>query len=510
MAAASRALVLLVVACSVLAASAALSKHHGPHWQPTDDEMTRMQRYLVSDDAWLATVAQVADANGLIYIASYQPTKPYDWVETYKDLLRNLLASMTRVGINNYVVFTSSYAHHEEFLGRGIRSIHEASFSGMTQSFNTQLYMKFLYALNLLARGYDVVVSDLDVVFLRNPSPMFTRRFNFELLSDAINESSWRDWDMNTGFYYAKSHPETARFIVEMLAMFEADMANDSQAIWRLSDQYYFNKLARRAKPIYYDGKFGWNITFNVLNITEFASMMQYWYIRSPQRAGVTPYVVHSNWVPQRVKIHSLREVQLWHIPTPFYYTARKFLTYQGPLDASFEEELQMLRTALGLAFSMGRALILPYFNCRNNPLHAAVGLGDEKGRCVPSIYLEMEALLDTFDVRESSFLDNPAVPPEFWSSTGRVTLFRPVTDMEIRKDLAHLKDVKLLEVQNLQFGFSYADSFAQDAFEERLKRAIKCAPGNWIFEAAAKLGLAWPYTKDCARDPDPQVGKRP
>eukprot|EP00741_Cyanophora_paradoxa_P004563 tig00000808_g4431.t1 len=401
----------------------------GPYWIP-DGEWTRELE------------AAGAAGRGLVYLSTFHVARVFpshvtsesNAVQMYRDLLYNLVASYNITGVRSSLIFTSSKEDYEAFRERGIRAVLETSIGAGELVFNVQLYSKILYALNALARGYDVVVSDLDVVLLRDPTPLFAGRpASLLAMSDmdlsrlaAPGAPAPPPADLNTGFYYARSEAGMVLFLAGVLERFkEKSAADESRGLvaMTVSDQRLVNDLAAdlralvaggpeaptagshpRSLPLLERLARGGGVSLERLDADLFPDGMAFFWERGPQRRGAAPYAVHCNWVPAEAKPFLFREAGLWHLPEP---PRPAPLSYDlGPAPpADPLDELAALRLALAAARALGRPLAAPSLPCALNAAAGRLGMGP---RCSLSCVLELE------------YLPSPASPPPFPPSPPR------------------------------------------------------------------------------------------
>lgn len=190
----------------------------------------------------------------------------------YRDFAMNFICNLNRLGITNYIalamdrpvfdhmakrganVFFAKHSHkkhhHAHANGHGSEDMHpDTHLAGGkpvvrtladADTFGTIAFLetsrrKSLLVLKVLHLGYDVLFSDVDVVWVRNP---IRRMASFP--SDIVLQSDTRfspqarplNYNVNSGLYFARSNPRTIRAFLAIIKY--------SQAI-RRSEQKAFN-----------------------------------------------------------------------------------------------------------------------------------------------------------------------------------------------------------------------------------------------------------------------------
>jgi Nucleotide-diphospho-sugar transferase len=224
----------------------------------------------------------------------------------------------------------------------------------------------------LLEMGYRVVLSDADIVWLRDPLPNLRSLMGIDspLASAELDFVMQDDGYMPcTGFYYMDSSPGSRQFMEANLR--ELHARGDATI-----DQYVNNDLL--------SGAFKSRVKYRLLEQAEYPIGRVYFSLQPQAAAGATePYVVHVNWMTGMwAKVLRLQEAGLWHVRDvdASRYYGHRYVTYTnyGPYlseqsaPPSLREhrpttrqlELSALRNAIAIAYVLRRDLVLPLFVC--------------------------------------------------------------------------------------------------------------------------------------------------
>ena len=232
-----------------------------------------------------------------------------------------------------------------------------------TNTYNKKTHFKPKIVLELLKLGFNPILVDADIVFLKNISSIF---FKLGQRFDLVAQKDVKT--MNTGFYYGLS---TAK-LVKLFTAFEQSMLPAKAA--EANDQMLAKTVLRKHRKVrihYLDmnrvcpGVKYWEqhqIHFNVMHPWSLAG------------ASKTPDVVavHNNWMySKEAKIYRFKESLMWMVDDNDYYssTTRNYLKYDNPYIRGGEGrgkalELQALQNALSIGYILNRTVILPSFHC--------------------------------------------------------------------------------------------------------------------------------------------------
>uniref|UniRef100_A0A383W3X9 Nucleotide-diphospho-sugar transferase domain-containing protein n=1 Tax=Tetradesmus obliquus TaxID=3088 RepID=A0A383W3X9_TETOB len=305
-----------------------------------------------------------------------------------------------------------------------------------------------------------VVISDVDVMWLRDPVPFFKRFPDADVLTSTDHLASTVEgreelerypeagsaFNIGIMLFRKKALP----FVEEWVRVIESD-----DKIW---DQNAFNDLARKGQQIlpddpnhYFKGDDG-KLVMGVLPLAYFASGHVYFTQRMHETLGIQPYAVHATFQFSGTpgKKNRFREAGLWLEQYEYYRPKNGFLAYEssipralldgagprtGKMDINntighFElvnYQLKELRNAMALATVLNRTLVLPAFWCgldRYWAPHAGTLPGSEfklPFPCPADHVLDLENGFSrhwdenefgpNLDYREASFLNSTGLP---------------------------------------------------------------------------------------------------
>ncbi|KAI8466122.1 MAG: nucleotide-diphospho-sugar transferase-domain-containing protein [Monoraphidium minutum] len=255
--------------------------------------------------------------------------------------------------------------------------------------------------INLIAQflrlGVNVVISDVDVMWLRSPLPFLARFPGADILTstDHLSTTVGKDealerypdagsaFNIGIMLFRARSLP----FVEQWIKVIEAD-----DTIW---DQNAFNDIVRMGQVIQDDDANHYFLGYNgslhvgVLPVALFCSGHVFFTQAMHRTLGVEPYAVHATFQFSGTpgKKHRFREAGLWLEDSTYYQHPGGFITFDphipkdlldkagprtGKMDLAntaghFElvnYQLKQLRHAFALATILGRAVILPDMWC--------------------------------------------------------------------------------------------------------------------------------------------------
>ena len=362
----------------------------------------------------------------------------------YYDFVKNWVKHIRDCGMNNFLVG----AMDNELLVRLIddkvptfamqSGLTTADFGWGSKNFH-QMGRKKIELIHLFTKmGFDILVSDVDTAWLKNPLP-FIRKFpEVDVLtsSDSLSDFAETEWSlerMTTGM--ANIGIMLLRKSAGALAKEWVHVLEKDENIW---DQNAFNDLMHRRRgkgfPDHsFEGYEG--LRFGILPVATFASGHTFFVQRMYEKKKLEPYVVHATFQFSGTegKRHRMREFKLWY-DSPEYYDPEGGMLMvdldvpDGLLSAAKEtpekhfelvnHQLLQVRGALMLANSMKRTLILPEFWCGMDRWWAP-HRGNIPGsqlqlpyKCPADHIFELETWVRKNEpFREYSILENPRTP---------------------------------------------------------------------------------------------------
>ena len=268
---------------------------------------------------------------------------------------------------------------------------------------------------DLLDAGYDAVLSDIDVVWLRNPAPYFKCEDDVEgcanikaadvmISSDNLSPSSdaklgasyARGGIFNTGMMFLR-HSESAKdFLNDWLMHLSATSGRFASLT---THQQVINTMARKQdswpglEPIANEGgdiasptrvlesgaplSTGQSFKLGVLPLKLFTNGHGYFISMAKRRDEIHPYAVHATYTFDgsggEAKRYRFEESGLWAVTPPatdeMYVTFDATKVFSGKPNirdhiAVFKANLNILRDAMAIAVALNRTLALPPLPC--------------------------------------------------------------------------------------------------------------------------------------------------
>ncbi|KAK3279241.1 hypothetical protein CYMTET_12861 [Cymbomonas tetramitiformis] len=342
----------------------------------------------------------------------------------YIDFVDNFVRHMQRLKLTNFLVGAmdtkvlawlekQQQPHWNMGTKYAARSTEKPASTWGSKSFLSLGHDKTRLIRDLALTGVDFVVTDIDVVWMRNPFPYFKLFPTADILvsTDQLQNQTISD-DLerhicaapsNIGIIFFRSSRGSRDFTQAWLDAVEKD-----REVW---DQISFNDLKMRGnacagklEPSGLMRAFSDRVSFGVLPVTLFGNGHTFFVQRLHERLGdrsLEPYAAHTTFqfggVPG--KRQRLREAGLWlGDPAAYFSHSGGYLTYTPhiPADTDLDKfarrgypvpehtlsklqpysrlvtlhqqlvnfQLQQLRDALALAWALGRVLIVPPMLC--------------------------------------------------------------------------------------------------------------------------------------------------
>jgi hypothetical protein len=373
-----------------------------------------------------------------------------------------------------------------------------------------QAKSKFQSVQQMQSSGFDVVVVDSDVAWLRDPLPFFRQNVAPDIMvSTDILQRMPLDQQfhgtLNIGIMLFRARKPAIDFVTQ----FYEDLVNDpnfgtDKSEW---DQARFGRMARE-----WSGR----VSFQALDVLDFCNGHVYHTQHLPQKLNHTPYMVHNTFQYSSTpgKRHRFREAALWLADDDAWYDPPGgLLVYEHVASPALFEpptveshfrlmnaQLVQFRTAWALARALNRTLVMPRLLCgfdRAWFAHTGVFPGSDPLFTLPFYCpadhvfdLESWARLGVLNqLRESSLMDNPRTPASVRNSVATVSfVFNPLAQVELpakvtadalRRRLAPFADRKVVHFYALP-----DDVFDDwdDQFEDIMRQSSSiwcCSPGH-------------------------------
>ena len=357
----------------------------------------------------------------------------------YLDLAINLyLTSLLEHHLYNYLFICSENTACDILNALNISAyayvdyavIGKTASSYFSKQFKKKTHVKTMAILDALKLRYSVLITDVDIVFFKNPFDHFPcHHCDIQITSDEI--------EGNSGFYFARNTQASIDLHQRAMEMHEKHP--------ELSNQKTLDRtLERMAKSK--------ELQYKMLSREEFPNGLNYYETGSRMWANEHPcsscVILHNNWIVNNsAKIYRFKEHHHWKLDKDRYYSSdqRKFITYSNPV--SFAENLQVeyeaLKSAFWIAHVLNRTLIFPQFH---KPVQCEYGVCKRHNFCTYNTLFAVTVLDNNLQdlYRESSFLSNDLVPHEVKNSA--------ITSLIIESDA--VKNTPEIIVQNFQHVF--------------------------------------------------------
>ncbi|XP_074264597.1 arabinosyltransferase XEG113-like isoform X3 [Silene latifolia] len=390
---------------------------------------------------------------------------------------------------------------------------------------------------SILPFGYELLMCDTDMVWLKNPLPYFARFPEADVLTSTdqvvptVVDDRLDVWQQvsgafNIGIFHWRPTGSSKKLAKEWKELLLAD-----EKIW---DQNGFNDIVRRQLGPSVDDESGLvfaydgNLKLGLLPASIFCSGHTYFVQAMPQQFKLEPYAVHTTFQYAGTvgKRHRLREAMVFYDPPEYYNSPGGFLSFKPSIPKSLlldgghnveshftvvNYQIKQIRTALAIAFLLKRTLVMPPIWCRLDRLwfgHPGILEGTVTRQpfiCPLDHVFEVNVMLKdmseqefgpNIDIKEYSFLDNPSLPKqvkESWldvhlcqvgskdcllsnssSTSGVVRLPRHSSEETFEKLASSFKDVKVINFLSIHDAFlGFADKARERKFRNRVKRYV-------------------------------------
>lgn len=460
----------------------------------------------------------------------------------FMDFILSWVKHLTDLGLSNLLVGAMDTKLLEALYWKGIPVFDMGSHMSTVDvgwgspTFHKMGREKVILIDSILPFGYELLMCDTDMVWLKNPLPYFARFPEADVLTSTdqviptVVDDRLDVWQevtgaYNIGIFHWRPTESSKKLAKEWKEMLLAD-----ETIW---DQNGFNDLVRKqlgpsvdeSGLVYaYDG----NLKLGLLPASIFCSGHTYFVQAMFQQFKLEPYAVHTTfqYAGTEGKRHRLREAMVFYDPPEYYSPPGGFLTFKtsipkhllldgnhtiGSHFAVVNYQIKQIRTALGIASLLNRTLVMPPIWCRLDRLwfgHPGIldgTLTRQPFICPLDHVFEVNVMLKDLpeeefgpriDIREYSFLDNPAVPQEVkesWldvqlcqvgskdcrvsndSSVARVIKLPKHSSEDTFKQVFSLfKDVKVINFLSMQDAFTgFNDTVREQKFRNRVKRYV-------------------------------------
>ncbi|CAD5110858.1 DgyrCDS224 [Dimorphilus gyrociliatus] len=334
----------------------------------------------------------------------------------YLDMTLNFfIGSIKRHGLTNFLMLCIQRESCDIFRNHGIPvyyySTENAGGSASrynSPEFRRKTHIKTRIVLDALKLNYTVVLSDVDIFYVKNPLEHWPcPDCDLQVSSDYV--------EANSGFYLVKANAAGKLLHEEMLKRVRPNNSN----------QKTLNPAMKHLKT---HGK----LRYHTLNNVKWPCGIVYW--ENEKRMWYTDkftpehVLIHNNWIEtSEAKIYRFKEHQMWYLDKDKYYSngEAKYMTYSNPFN--FEKKTRgiegdALADAIGIAMALKRILILPKFHCDGCKYSACKS---PSRLCALNVRFHLQEFDREFKsmYREHVFLDHPFVPSNIKNSQSKELL---------------------------------------------------------------------------------------
>ncbi|KAK6934081.1 Nucleotide-diphospho-sugar transferase [Dillenia turbinata] len=465
----------------------------------------------------------------------------------FMDFILTWVKHLTDLGLFNLLVGAMDTKLLEDLYWRGIpifdmgSHMSTADVGWGSPSFHKMGREKVFLINAILPFGFELLMCDTDMVWLKNPLPYFARFRGADVLtsSDQVIPTVVDDgldiWQKvgaayNIGIFHWRPTDSSKKMAKEWKDLLLAD-----EKIW---DQNGFNDLMRRqlgpsvneeSGLVYaFDG----NLKLGILPASIFCSGHTYFVQSMYQQLRLEPYAVHTTfqYAGTEGKRHRLREAKLFFDPPEYYDSPGGFLSFktlipkslllegEHTIDSHFSlvnHQIKQIRTALAVASLLNRTLVIPPIWCRLDRLwfpHPGILVGSMTRQpflCPLDHVFEVNVMLKELPeedygpgigIREYSFFENPSLPKQVRESWLDVQLCEGSQDCHVSNNttpqrmlrfpkrsseemfktaFSAFKDVKVIHFSSIQDAFlGFTDKASKR--EEKFRRRVKRYGGIW------------------------------
>lgn len=461
----------------------------------------------------------------------------------FSDFILTWVKHLTDLGISNLLVGAMDTKLLEALYWRGIPVFDMGSHMSTidvgwgSPTFHKMGREKVILIDSMLPFGYELLMCDTDMVWLKNPLPYFARFPGADVLTSTdqvvptVVDDRLDIWQevgasYNIGIFHWRPTDSAKKLAKEWKELLLGD-----EKIW---DQNGFNDIVRRqlgpsvdedSGLVYaYDG----NLKLGLLPASIFCSGHTYFVQAMYQQLRLEPYAVHTTfqYAGTEGKRHRLREGMVFYDPPEYYDSPGGFLSFKPSIPKSLlldgghtveshftlvNYQLKQIRTALAIASILKRTLVMPPIWCRLDRLwfsHPGILVGSMTRQpfiCPLDHVFEINVMLKEhpekeygpgINLREYSFFENPSLPKqvkESWldvqlcqdgsqdcrisnktDALGILRFPKKSNEETIRTVFSVYKDVKVIQFSSMQDAFlGFTDKERENKFRFRVKRYV-------------------------------------
>ncbi|KAL3330727.1 hypothetical protein AABB24_034515 [Solanum stoloniferum] len=463
----------------------------------------------------------------------------------FMDFILTWVKHLTDMGVENLLVGAMDTKLLEALYWKGVPAFDMGSHMSTVDvgwgspTFHKMGREKVVLIDSILPYGFELLMCDTDMVWLKNPLPYIARFPEADVLTSTdqvvptVTDDRLDLWQevgaaYNIGIFHWRATESAKKLAREWKEMILAD-----DKIW---DQNGFNELVRRqlgpsvdddSGLVYaYDG----NLKLGLLPASIFCSGHTYFVQAMFQHLRLEAYAVHTTfqYAGTEGKRHRLREGMVFYDPPEYYNPPGGLLTFkpsipknllldgEHTIDTHFtlvNYQMKQIRTALAVASVLNRTLVMPPLWCRLDRLwfgHPGIlpgSLTRPPFVCPLDHVFEINVMLKEManeefgpgiNIREYSLFENPSMPQEVkksWldvhlcqegspgcqvnstSQSGVLKFPKHSTEETLKTAFSKFKDVKVIQFSSMQDAF---DRFTDKTREEQFRNRVKRYVGIW------------------------------
>ncbi|KAI4384192.1 hypothetical protein MLD38_002377 [Melastoma candidum] len=461
----------------------------------------------------------------------------------FMDFILTWVKHLTDLGLSNLLVGAMDTKLLEALYWKGIPVFDMESHMSTvdvgwgTPTFHKMGREKVILIDSILPFGYELLMCDTDMVWLKNPLPYLARYPEADVLTSSdqvaptVVDDSLDIWQQagaayNIGIFHWRPTEYAKKLAREWKAMLLAD-----DKIW---DQNGFNDIIRKQLGPSVDDESGLvyafegNLKLGILPASIFCSGHTYFVQAMYQQLRLELYAVHTTfqYAGTEGKRHRLREGMFFYDPPEYYDTPGGFLSFKPSIPknllldgehnieshfALVNYQIKQIRTAFAVATVLNRTLIMPPLWCRldrmwfAHPGKLEGSMTRQPFLCPLDHVFEVNIMLKELpevefgphiNIREYSLLDNPSMSKKVkesllevqlcrkgakdcqvsngTSSTGRIRLLKGSSEETLKTVFSSFKDVKVIQFSSMQEAFGgFIDKVKEYKFRQRMKRYL-------------------------------------
>ncbi|KNA24990.1 hypothetical protein SOVF_010650 [Spinacia oleracea] len=461
----------------------------------------------------------------------------------FMDFILTWVKHLTDLGLSNLLVGAMDTKLLEALYWKGIPVFDMGSHMSTidvgwgSPTFHKMGREKVILIDSILPFGYELLMCDTDMVWLKNPLPYFARFPEADVLTSTdqviptVVDDRLDVWQQVSGAYNIGIFHWRPTESSKKLAKHWKELLLADEKIW---DQNGFNDILRMQLGPSVDDESGLfyaydgNLKLGLLPSSIFCSGHTYFIQAMYQQFKLEPYAVHTTfqYAGTEGKRHRLREAMLFYDPPEYYNSPGGFLSFKPSIPRSLlldgehsveshfdvvNYQMKQIRTALAIASLLNRTLVMPPIWCRLDRLwfgHPGILEGTMTRQpfiCPMDHVFEVNVMLRDLsqqefgphiDIREYSFLDNPALPlkvKESWldvqlcqvgskdchatsnsSAAGLLRFPKHGSEKTFKSVFSPFKNVKVINFMSIQDAFlGFAEKEREQKFEKRVKRYV-------------------------------------